>query len=191
MAALAWLVVFSPQMAIWQVLYGRAFAVPQGPSFMQWLAPHPLAVLLSTNHGLFSWAPLLVVSVAGLAVWAFRHRSMALPLAVVGLASWYVNAAVADWWAGEAFGARRFLSLFPLFVVGTATWLQAPESPAVARTRRVWVVLALVFANLLLLLQYELFMKGLTSVASYPSGWFGLFVERFVVPFRLIAWWLE
>ena len=56
----SWLVVFSPQMVVWFVLYGRPFTVPQGPSFMQWTSPHPLAVLFSDSHGLFVWAPLLV-----------------------------------------------------------------------------------------------------------------------------------
>ena len=62
----AWLVAFSPQMAVWYVLYGQPFTVPQGPSFMQWASPHHVAVLFSDNHGLFSWAPLLLLSLVGL-----------------------------------------------------------------------------------------------------------------------------
>jgi hypothetical protein len=187
-AVLAWLVVFSPQMVVWHALYGRAFALPQGPSFLQWLAPHPIAVLFSENHGLFTWTPLVVLSVWGLAKFATGHRRFALPLAGFVLASWYVNAAVADWWAGEAFGARRFLSLFPLFVLGLATWLFRPGgAPA---TRRIASVAALVAVTWLLLFQYELFMKGYISVAPYPRGGVHFWLDRFVVPFRLIARWL-
>jgi len=185
-ACLAWVVVFSPQMVVWHVLYGRAFAIPQGPSFLQWLAPHPFAVLFSENHGLFSWTPLIVLSVWGLAGFSLAHRRYLLPLAVFVLATWYVNAAVADWWAGEAFGARRFLSLFPLFVLGLAMWLGADR----LRFPRLVAVLALTAMTGLLLFQYELFMKGFRDIASYPKGGVHFWTERFVVPFRLIGRWL-
>jgi len=182
------LLVFSPQIAAWQVLYGRPFTLPQGPGFMQWLAPSPIAVLLSDKHGLFSWSPVLVLAIAGLVTIARRNRSLFLPLGLVVIASWYVNACAADWWAGEAFGARRFLSLFPLFVAGLAQWLQ----PSVTRGQRgrAVIVAVLVCANGLLLIQYQAFMKGLRDVAPYPEGWMGLWVMRFVVPFRLIGKWI-
>jgi hypothetical protein len=185
----AWLVVFSPQMVVWDVLYGQPFALPQGPSFMRWSAPHLAAVLLSDNHGLFTWTPIIVLAIAGLVTFARRLPAVALPIAAVLLVSWYVNAAVADWWAGEAFGARRFLSLFPLFVLGLAVWLQPRRSDAPIRPWRLAVVAGLVVANGLLLVQYEAFMKGLTTLAPYPRGWFDMWLARFIVPFRLLASW--
>jgi hypothetical protein len=39
-------------------------------------------------------------------------------MVVVFLLESYVNAAARDWWAGDAFGARRFLGLFPIFAIG-------------------------------------------------------------------------
>ena len=186
-ALLGWALVFSPQMAVWRVLYGQALALPQGPSFLQWFAPHPFAVLLSDNHGLFSWTPVVVPGVVGLALFANRHRTWALPLAAIVIAAWYVNAAVADWWAGEAFGGRRFLSLFPLFVLGLATWMDAPK----VRARSLVTVGALVGATWLLLLQYEVFMKGHTALAPYPKGAFNFWLARFVVPWRLVSHWLS
>ena len=83
--------------------------------------------------------------------------------------------------------ARRCLSLFPLFVVGLGTWIQAGRAPA----KRLAVVAMLVAANWLFLLQYEVFMKGYRTLSPYPNGWFNLVVARFVVPFRLIARWLH
>jgi hypothetical protein len=130
-------------------------------------------------------------AIAGLAVFLYRRRALALPLAVVLLASWYINAAVADRWAGEAFGARRFLSLLPLFVLGLAAWVQPAAGAARVRVTRAALACALVALNLLLLFQYQLFMKGLHGVAPYPHGWFDLWVARFVVPFRLPAWCLR
>jgi len=193
-ASIAFVLAFSPQMMVWHVLYGAPLAVPQGPSFLQWTAPHLGAVLLSDNHGLFVWTPLVVLSIAGLGLFLWRRRELALPIAVVVIASWYVNAAVADWWAGEAFGARRFLSLFPLFVVGLAVWLcpradRATPVPRIA-AGRLAVAVVLVVLNLLLLFQYQLFMKGLHAIAPYPRGWFDMWLARLVVPFRFLAWWL-
>jgi hypothetical protein len=186
-AGLAAAVVFLPQMAVWQVLYGRPLALPQGPSFMQWTSPELVRVLFSDRHGLFTWAPLLLLATAGLITF-LRRRHLGLPVAIVLLTSWYINAAVADWWAGEAFGARRFLSLFPLFVLGLSAWL-APDARTAPRLPRLGVAWVLVGANLLLLLQYQLAMKGLESIAPYPNGWFDMWIARFLVPGRLLAWW--
>jgi hypothetical protein len=186
--AVAFVAVFSPQMIVWHVLYGRALTIPQGPSFLKWWSPHPIAVLFSDNHGLFTWTPLILVSVVGLAGFVRRQRDVAVPIVAILLASWYVNSAVADWYAGEAFGARRFLSLLPLFVLGASVWI-APATAPESRRWRLIVVWALVAANWLLLLQYETFMKGLRTVAPYPRAWFDMWVARFLVPFRLLHWW--
>ncbi len=183
-----WLVAFLPQMAVWQVLYGRPLTMPQGTGFMEWTRPNLISVLFSANHGLFTWTPVLLLAVAGLVMLIRHDRRVAVPFGIVLLASWWVNASVADWWAGEAYGARRFLSLFPLFAAGLAVWMHGDGR--VRHRRRAWVVAALVALNLLLLLQYQLFMKGLHDIAPYPQEWFDLWVARFVVPFRVIAKWM-
>jgi len=189
-AALGWLAVFTPQMVVWTVLYGQPFAIPQGQGFMQWTSPHPVAVLFSDNHGLLAWAPLLVLSLVGL--WQLLRRAPELryPLLVIVLACWYINAAVADWWGGEAFGGRRFLSLFPLFALGLAVWIDGREAAAPHRSRLMMVV-GLAACNLLLLLQYQVFMKGRPDLAPYPHGWVDMWLTRFLVPVRVVAEWLS
>jgi hypothetical protein len=179
----AWVVVFSPQMLVWNALYGSWLTMPQGPAFMRWSSPHLADVLFSDNHGLFTWTPLIALASAGLGTFAWTHKRAALPIAWIVLTAWYVNAAVADWWAGEAFGARRFLSLYPWFVLGLATWIGAAR----ARSGRMAVATVIVALTWLLLFQYWLFLKGFTAVAPYPAGWFNLWVARFIVPFRFLA----
>jgi hypothetical protein len=182
-----WLAAFAPQMAVWHVLYGQAFTVPQGPSFMQWTQPHLVAVLFSIERGLFTWAPLLVLGAIGLALFAAQHRRWRLGIVWIVAMSWYVNAAVADWWAGEAFGARRFLSLSPLFTLGLALWISGASSTSPqARPWRVAAAVALVIANGLFLLQYQLALKGLEQVAPYPSTVFDFWLARYLLPFRLL-----
>lgn len=183
-----WLVVFSPQMLVWQALYGRAFTVPQGAAFMEWASPNLVEMLVSSNHGLFSWAPILVLACVGLGTVARRDRALALPLAVVLISAWYVNAAVADWWAGEAYGARRFLSLAPLFAVGLAHWIAGTDGRV--SPLRAGVTAVAIGLNGLLLFQYQVFMKGWRDTAPYPRGFVDLWLMRFVVPFRVLGrWW--
>ena len=178
-----WSMAFLPQMLVWQVLYGTPITQPQGTGFMEWTRPNLVAVLFSANHGLFAWTPVLLFAVAGLVGLARRDAHVALPLAAFAALAWWVNASVADWWAGEAFGARRFLSLFTIFAAGLTAFL------ARGRRWRAWLTAGLIGANLLLLLQYQLFMKGLSEIAPYPYEPFDLWLARFVVPFRLAARW--
>ena len=182
------LIAFIPQMVVWQTLYGQPFAIPQGETFMRWQDPALGAVLFSDWHGLFTWTPIVAVAVAGLPyVWG-RNRVILMAGAAFLVISWYVNAAAADWWAGEAFGSRRFISCFPVFALGLAAiihrWSPAPRMLTISAG----IVIAHTF---LLLVQYQAFMHGLRDVAPYPRGAFNLWLARFVVPFELIAWWSQ
>jgi hypothetical protein len=182
-AGLAALVVFTPQLLAWQALYGQLFTIPQGGDFMRWTAPAIVAVLFSPYRGLIAWTPLAAAGLLGLVPMWNRSRRLAVAAGVFVVAGIYVNASVADWWAGEAFGARRFLSCFPIFALGT-TLLVAGSGP--------WRVAArvtaglLVAANLLLLVHYETFMLGHRSLAAYPDNWWTLWVERFITPVTLL-----
>jgi len=181
----AMLVAFLPQMVVWNTIYGDPFLVPQGSAFMRWGAPHLLDVLFSGFRGLFTWTPALAFAVAGLWPLCGRERRAGLALLGILVASWYVNAAAADWWAGEAFGARRFVSCYPVFVLGAAALLERLEHRPLAVAG---VVAGLVAMNLLLILQYQLFLKGWRHLAPYPDGWWNLWVARWLVPVRLVRW---
>ena len=180
------LAAFTPQMIVWQTLYGQPLAIPQGGGFMRWGQPALLSVLFSDWHGLFTWTPVVAVAVAGL--YALRRRdTLLLSGAAIFLAlSWYVNAAAADWWAGEAFGARRFVSCVPVFTLALAA-LIAAWSPRPAAL--VTVCGAAIAHTFLLLLQYQAFMHGLRDVVPYPRGAYNLWLARFEAPLDLARWW--
>lgn len=186
-SALAALALFTPQMIVWNLFYGEPFVIPQGGQFMRWHDAALWAVLFSDWHGLFTWTPIVLLSVTGLVPLWRRDRHVAIAAIALLLAAWYTNAAVADWWAGEAFGSRRFVSCVPLFVLGLAalfsTWQHRSIVAGVAA-----VAIAL---NCLLLFQYQLFLKGWRDVAPYPRGAYGLGVARFVVPFRVVGYLLR
>jgi hypothetical protein len=180
-------IAFAPQTIVWQRLYGHALTIPQGSSFMKWGSPALWRVLVSDNHGLFSWTPLLLLAAGGVVLLVRVNRQVGVPAAAFLIASWYVNASVADWWGGEAFGGRRFVACFPVFVLGAAIlfeqWKERPRLLAA-------VTIVFVALNGLLLVQYQTFMHGLRTVAPYPNGFYGLYVARFVVPIALARQWL-
>jgi hypothetical protein len=181
---------FLPQMMVWNTLYGSPFLVPQGEEFMKWTAPALVSVLFS-EHGLISWTPIIAVALAGLVMLWKREPMVAAALGAAMLVSWYTNAAVADWWAGEAYGARRFVSCFPIFVIGLSAAIHplAERQPQPPRLRAIAAfAVVIITLNGLLLLQYQTFMHGLRTLAPYPKGGYDLWLARFVVPFDLLRW---
>jgi len=187
-AAGAALLVFTPQMIVWMSLYGRPLAMPQGSGFMLWTQPALLAVLVSDWHGLFTWTPVVAIALIGFLPLSRRQPSIAASAGIFLALSWYVNAAVADWWAGEAFGSRRFISCVPVFVLSLAAlidrWAPSPRQVALAST-------AVVGYTFLLLVQYQAFMHGLRQVAPYPRGGYNLWLARFAVPIELLRTWSD
>jgi glycopeptide antibiotics resistance protein len=110
------------QFAVFYKQLGNAFLMPQGESFMRWSSPQWMAVLFSGYHGLIPWSPLFLLAVIGLFKAMFRHRGIwrwfMLGAILTITATAYINACVIDWWAGWAYGARRFCCLIPFVALG-------------------------------------------------------------------------
>lgn len=149
------LVVFSPQLVVYQILNGRPLPSQHIQAKMFWYSPHALEVLFSTEHGLYFWSPILLLfSVGGL---AFLRRDRALGMALLaGLASQvYISGAVDSWTQAGGFGARRFVGATVIFAVWGATLFALVQSSL----RRIGVVaIASVFMlwNVGLMVQFGL-----------------------------------
>lgn len=185
--------VFSPQMAAWYVNFGSLIAVPQGGDFFSLTQPGRWNVLFSTRHGLFTWTPAVFVGLLGLLPLARRAPRSAITGAIAFALLWYVNGTVRDWWGGEAFGARRFLSLVPFLTLGTAAaldWLFArmrrETTGALVVVPVLVLVVVLIALNLLFLGQYVAFLHGVGHLATYPTAR-QLLLDRFIVPFQFAA----
>src|SRR5260370_19852686 len=89
-----------------------------------WRSPHFLAVLFSSEHGLFSWTPLLLLATIGLVLFKWREPRVGTPLLAAGLAFYIFIACYPDWAGISSFGNRFFVSLTPLFILGLSVFLQ-------------------------------------------------------------------
>ena len=119
-AAAVALLMFAPQAAAWRVLYGHAITMPQGSGFIDWSSPHLRDVLLSADHGLFTWTPIAAAGIVGLVLLAPAHPLLGIGGLLVWFANAWLNGGVQDWAASDAFAARRFDFVMPLLAVGVA-----------------------------------------------------------------------
>ncbi len=155
---------FAPQMLAWQAIYGRPLAVsPVGPRLF-WTDPHVIDVLWSSRNGLFALSPVLYAAAIGLLLFVRVNRRLGLASLVIASLMMYLNASVEDWWGGAGYGGRRFDSLVPLFVLGTAT-LFATLRNLVAR--RPALVTGAIFAVLLL---WNLTFMSLAASGRFRIG---------------------
>jgi len=147
-----------PQLVFWKYAYGSFLLIPQGKGFMNWFSPKIFQILFSTNHGLFTWSPILLVAMMGLVFLCFEEkerRKSALLLMAVFLSQLYINSVVIDWWGGSSFGMRRFINCFPIFVTGLSAFIvKFPKRSKAMKT----AFLFLIIWNFLSIIQYRMFL---------------------------------
>jgi hypothetical protein len=108
------------------VVYGGLFETGYIPvSQWAWRSPWFLALLFSTNHGVFSWTPLLLIATAGLFFFWRRQPSIGASVVCVLLIFYYFMASYPDWPGISSFGNRFFVSLTVFFVLGLAIFLDS------------------------------------------------------------------
>lgn len=114
----------TPTFVTRQIMYGSPFAtgyIPIGD--WSWLSPAFWQVLFSANHGLFSWTPLMLLCYCGLFLFAFRNRSVGVPILGAAVTFYVFISCYPDWAGISSYGNRFFVSLTPVFVLGLAVLL--------------------------------------------------------------------
>jgi hypothetical protein len=145
------LLVFVPQLLEWHLVFGRTFAIPQGPRYTRLTAPMLAELLWSPRNGWLVTTPLVYVGLVGLGVIPREHRVIAAGLIAVVVTQVYLNSTIADWWGSSSFGQRRLCSVTMPLVVGTAallTRLRRPSRRALQHAAVIAVFGALVGWNL-------------------------------------------
>ena len=114
------ILVFSPQLFVWKILYGSFLTIPPNPFYnkIQWLKPDLFNYLFSTMHGLFSWTPILCLASIGI-IWLFFLDNYFLKVSsLIFLLAIYFNSSIYRWWAGCSFGERRMVDYSVIFALG-------------------------------------------------------------------------
>ena len=184
------LLAFLPQMFAWQILYGSPLTAPQGDGFFGWLRPEMLNVWFSTKRGLFSWSPILFLAVIGFVPLLRKNRVLGASAILIFVLETYITSVVVDWWGGEAFGARRFVSLMPFFALGLAALIDALLEKFKTRVRlaqnlMLAILVALLVWNNLFILQYNLWLKGIGHISPMPTLQ-EMTIDKFTAPFLLL-----
>ncbi len=141
------LVVFTPQLYYWQVIYGDWRTLPQGSHYTRPGSPMIAELLYSARNGWFSTTPIAYLGVIGLFCVPKQARVVAVGLGLALAIQVYLNSTIIDYWGMASWGQRRLCSVTIVLVFGLAALLWRCGRAA-ARLRRVprpvWHVLACV-----------------------------------------------
>jgi hypothetical protein len=183
------LVCLLPTFVTRSILYGSPFESGYMPlKEWSWGSPFFLAVLFSSNHGLFVWTPIALFGVAGLFLFWWREPRAGTPILAAALAFYVFLACYPDWAGISSYGNRFFVSLTALFVLGLSVLLDRVAK--LFRTPRAALVVASsLLAGLILWNVAFMFQWGTHLVAARgPISWSEMIHNQFfVVPSEISA----
>jgi hypothetical protein len=170
------------------IIYGNAFESGYVPiSHWLWNSPFLLAVLFSSNHGLFTWTPIALFAVAGLFLFWLREPRVGAPILIAALGFYIFIACYPDWAGISSYGNRFFISLTPLFVLGLSVLLDR-LSKSFSSPRAASAVASFFLAFLILWNMAFIFQWGTHLVpARGPISWGEMIHNQFFVVPREIS----
>src|SRR5579872_690515 len=112
--AAALVLAFLPTLVSRWIIYGSPFSTGYTEVGV-WHLTNPLLgqVLFSSDHGLFSWTPILLFATAGLLFVVRRDRVLGWAVVLSALAFYFLIATYPDWDGISSYGNRFFVSLTP------------------------------------------------------------------------------
>jgi hypothetical protein len=115
------LIGFLPTLVAKKVIYGNYFSFGYTEKW-DWTSPAAIQVAFSSDHGLFLWTPIVALSVLGLMLFARYDCAFSFYLILTFAAFLYVIGSYESWDGVSSFGNRFFVSLTPVFIIGTAAF---------------------------------------------------------------------
>jgi len=117
------------------LVYGSAFESAYVPlRDWDWFSPHFFAVIFSSNHGLLSWTPILLLAIVGLFLFWRREPLVGAPFLAAFLTFYLFISCYPDWAGISSYGNRFFVSLTSFFILGLAVFFH--HAAQVFRSRR-------------------------------------------------------
>ena len=117
---------FLPTLIVKKIIYGGYLRFGYTERWY-WNSPAFFKVLFSSDHGFLLWTPVLILAVAGLAVFAGREKYVGGLLLSVFILYVYAIGCYEDWDGISSYGNRFFVSLTPIFILGLTALLAASE----------------------------------------------------------------
>jgi Dolichyl-phosphate-mannose-protein mannosyltransferase len=153
------LVMFTPQLAFWKIIYGGWFDAPQGAAYTRPGHPMILELLWSARNGWFSSHPVAYAGCVGLFFVPKQARYATAGLVLALVVQIYLNSTIFDYWGQTSFGARRLCGMTLPIVVGFAAlawrcgrlmrrWRPSRRRPYLGHALAVLVLLPFVAWNL-------------------------------------------
>jgi hypothetical protein len=132
-----------------QIIYGGPLETGYPAiSTWNWTSPVLIKILFSSDHGMFSWTPILFLAVVGFPFLFKRDALLGTGAILTFLVFYYFIASYPDWAGISSFGNRFFISLTPLFILGL-TALLSSFSSWLGQTNRAAVIACAVLALLI------------------------------------------
>jgi hypothetical protein len=187
--AIAVLVLMIPTFVTRAIVYGGPFVTGYvSVRDFLWRSPVFFSLLFSSNHGLFSWTPLLAFAILGLFFFAFRLPKIGVPFLAALIGFYFFISIYPDWAGISSFGNRFFVSLTALFILGLGYLLEL-VADRLARPRAALAVSSTFLAcfvlwNLGLIYQWGVHLVPVRGPVSFRTVAYNQF---FVVPTRFIS----
>ena len=122
--ALTVFLAFLPTLIVKKIIYGSYLEFGYGPHWI-FTSPALLKVCFSSEHGLFSWTPVILLAVVGLVLLQNHDRALCVYSMLAFATYLYTIGCYLDWAGISSFGNRFFVSLTPLFILGLASFFDS------------------------------------------------------------------
>ncbi len=117
------LICLLPTLITRYLIYGSAFESAYVPlKDWNWFSPYFFAVFFSSNHGLLSWTPILLLAIVGLFIFRRREPLVGTPFLAAFLSFYFFISCYPDWAGISSYGNRFFVPLTSLFILGLAVF---------------------------------------------------------------------
>ncbi len=177
-------VAFLPTLMMRKIIDGSVFHLDYEPS--SWACPALWQPLLSSNHGLLTWTPIVLPSLLGLYMLRRYDAEFAVYSLSAFAAMYYIVACHPDWHGLSSFGNRFFISLTPLFVIGLAVFLE--KSSRFVKQTRTAIAAAILAIGFAILWNFAFIFQWGTGLVPHvgPISWRQMACNQVrVVPARL------
>lgn len=118
------LVIWIPQLVYWRSVTGHYFVYSYTEEGFFFLKPHLWEVLFGFRKGFFVYAPLMLLSIAGMFLLRKRLPGWSWLLPIFFLLNTYIISSWWCWWYGGSHGLRPMIDSYPLLAIAMAACLE-------------------------------------------------------------------